>query len=166
MRYILTIIFFAGFLYASAQPESANYQIGENSSLPDVFLIGEYETAYEKLVQGSGDMLLTVCNDSMDEAFSQWNTMLHHMESYAEEQNFDIKGVKIWINVFWNSDGSIRHIVYYPKPNSKNINYQDLTTFFKQFKEAYKLSLNHVGRFSHYGIASFPTFYKIAAQKD
>ena len=166
MRYILTTIILLGYLLAFSQPESVNDQIGDTSSLPDVFLIGEYESAYEQLVQSSGDMLLTVCDDSMDKAFNKWNIMLFEMQSYAEELNFDLKGIKIWINVFWAEDGTIRHIVYYPKPNSKHINYHELTAFFKNFKKVYKLPIQHDSRFSHYGIASFPTFAKITAGQE
>jgi len=153
-------------MLSAAQPESLKTQIGDTSVLPDVFLIGEYESAYEQLVQSSGDMLLSVCDNSMDEAFNKWNIMLLEMQTYAEELNFDIKGIKIWINVFWDADGSIRHIVYYPKPNSKSINYQELTAFFKNFKKVYKLPVEHESRYSHYGIASFPTFAKVTAKQE
>ena len=164
MRYILTTLFFICCLSAYSQTESVSNNIVDTSSLPDVFLIGEHETAYEQLVQNSGDMLLTVCDESMDEAFNKWNIMLLEMQSYADELSFDIKGIKIWINVFWDPSGAIRHIVFYPKPNSKNIDYQELTAFFKNFIKVYKIPVQHESRFSHYGIASFPTFAKVTSK--
>ena len=166
MRYILTTLLIISTFISYSQPDEIEDLIGTKSLLPDVFLIGEYEYAYEQLVQNSDIMLLNVCNNSMDDAFSRWNKFLFEMESYAEELNFNIKGVKIWINVFWKADGSIRHIVYYPKPNSININYKELTSFFKNFIKVYNIPIQYESEFSHYGIASFSTFAKITERQE
>ncbi len=131
-----------------------------------VFMIGEKEKVYEGLVGECTDILLGVCNNSMETAYDKWSTMLYDIEKYAEKSQFDIKGIKIWINVFWNPDGTVKNIIYYPKPNSKNMNFEDLTMFFSSFIAEYQLDLTNATCFSHYGSASFPTFAKgIPAQE-
>lgn len=125
-----------------------------------VFVIGEEEKRYETILQQYSLMLFQVCDNSMDEAYDHWNNMLRDMESFAKTQNFDLKGIKIWMNVFWKSDGRIDYIVYHPKPNSRNMNYQELTQFFTAFQQQYQLPLKATKNFSHYGSASFPIFNK------
>lgn len=125
-----------------------------------VFIIGEEERRYESIMQQYPTMLFQVCNNSMEDAYEYWNTMLQVMEQSAQKMNIDLRGVKIWMNVFWNANGQIDYIVYHPKPNSKNMNYQELTTFFNVFIQQYQLPLKGNQRFSHYGSASFPVFNK------
>lgn len=133
--------------------------------LPSVFLIGENEQGYRFMADESETMLLTVCNDSMEYAFSNWIQVLSDMEGMAENIKFDLKGIKIWINLFWNPDGTIRHIVYYPKPNSINMEYAELSAFFSYFIRNYKGQLNYTSPFSHYGSASFPTLTRRTASQ-
>src|SRR5690606_27810347 len=125
-----------------------------------VFIIGEEERRYESIIQQYSLMLFQVCNNSMDDAYDYWNMILRDIEVHAQKMNIDIRGVKIWMNVFWNADGQIDYIVYHPKPNSKNMNYQELTAFFTQFISRYQLPLKANQKFSHYGSASFPIFNK------
>lgn len=127
-------------------------------SLPQVFMIGDNEIDYEALVSVCSKPLLTVCNDSMDTAYRLWMGMLSDMEEYAEVSEFDIKGIKIWLNVFWNADGSIKHLVYFPKPNSRNMDFDLLTKFFNKFVESWNMQSLTAHCFSHYGSATFPTF--------
>lgn len=127
-------------------------------SLPAVFQIGQNEEAYESLVSECSNPLLTVCNDSMDLAYRTWMLMLSDMEQYAERSEFDIKGIKIWLNVFWNADGTIKHLVYFPKPNSRNMDFDLLTLFLGKFVKAYKMDALDSSCFSHIGSAAFPTF--------
>ncbi len=127
-------------------------------TLPQVFMIGQNEIKYEDLVAQCSSPLLTVCQDSMDLAYRRWMGLLSDMEQYAEKSEFDIKGIKIWLNVFWNSDGSIKHLVYFPKPNSRNMDFDDLTKFMFKFVDSYVMDSNHDTCYSHYGSATFPTF--------
>ncbi len=130
-------------------------------TLPSVFMIGENEIEYEELVGNCNKLLLTVCNDSMDLAYRKWMGLLSDMEKYAEANDFDIKGIKIWLNVFWNTDGTIKHLVYYPKPNSRNMDFSKLSVFMDSFTEKYKMDFTYQKCFSHYGSAAFPTFADI-----
>ena len=129
------------------------------------FLIGENEKHFESLVSEHGEQLLNVCNNSMDKAYISWVSLLKDLEGFADDRKFDLKGTKIWINVFWNADGSIRNIVYYPKPNSKNMDFSLLSDFLSDFASNYQFTLTNERPFSHYGSASFPTFYTYAQDK-
>jgi len=83
------------------------------------------------------------------------------MEAYAKEINFDINGVKIWVHVFWSADGTINHIAYHLKPNSKNIDDKEFSAFLSSFTNQYKFPLVTKGvNYSHYASAAFPTFSK------
>jgi len=130
-------------------------------SLPSVFMIGENEIQYEELVTDCNNLLLTVCNDSMDVAYRKWMGLLSEMEKFAESKDFDIRGIKIWLNVFWNKDGTIKHLVYYPKPNSRNMDFGELSLFMDVFTAEYKMDFSYQKCFSHYGSAAFPTFAEI-----
>jgi hypothetical protein len=148
----LFCLLFAGFTL-SAQPAPR-----QDIILPKVFFTGEYESIYENLVLECGDHLLSVCDGSMEDAYSLWIEMLAEMEEYADAVEFDIKGVKIWMTAYWNTDGSIKHIVYYPKPSSKNMDFDKLSEFLNDFSKTYILPKKNENCFSHNGIAAFPTF--------
>lgn len=138
---------------------------GDLDSIPPVFRIGEYEFEYEEKVKNCNKLLLEVCQDSMELAYKHWLLMLHDMEIYAESEKFDIKGIKIWLNVFWNEDGSIENFVFYPKPNSRNADFNKLTAFLEKFLLHYKFPIEYQTCFSHYGSATFPTFAKLYLQE-
>jgi len=125
-------------------------------------LIGEQDEYYEQLVTDCSSMLLSVTGNSMDKAYSSWTSMLSDMETTAADEGFDIKGVKLWINCFWNEDGSIRKIFYYPKPTSKNMDFEQLTTFLEVFSSTYIFPVSNDSCYSHYGSGSFPTARKIS----
>ena len=129
-------------------------------------LIGENEKEYEQIMTQCSTPLLFITNNSMDEAYNLWTKMLAKMEADASEQGIDIKGVKVWMNLFWEADGSIKKIVYYPKPNSKNMDFDQLTSFLQIFADEYVLDVNHTTCFSHYGSATFPVFTKIAVPNE
>ncbi len=138
---------------------------GNLDTIPSVFMIGEHEFEYEDKVQECNKLLLEVCQDSMELAYKHWLLMLHDMEIYAESQKFDIKGIKIWLNVFWNADGSLDKLVYYPKPNSRNTDFTKLTAFLEKFLVYYEFPLQYKSCFAHYGSATFPTFAKLYLQE-
>lgn len=131
-----------------------------------VFIIGDDGGVYERLVAGCPDMLLSVSGNSMEEAYRIWTDMMMEVQKQAEENQFDINGVKIWINVFWHADGSIDKIVYYPKPTSKNLDFEKLTVFLDEFSHNYTLPITFSRCFSHYGSASFPLFMNSEAAAD
>lgn len=133
----------------------------EETEISDkVYFIGEDEKKYEKLVEKYKSMLFTVCNNNMDEAYEHWRTLLKDFEVFADKNNIDIKGVKLWMNVFWSKNGTIDYIVFYPKPNSKNMNYDNVKALMSKFAINYQSSVKHTTGFSHYGSAAFPIISK------
>ena len=129
---------------------------------PLVSLIGDDEKGYEKTIAECPSLLLEVAGNSMDSAYKLWTDMLADIEASATDANVDLKGTKIWINLFWNSDGTIKKVVYYPKPNSKNMDFAQVTTVLEDFASEYTLPINYEGCFSNYGSASFPVHTKLA----
>lgn len=136
------------------------------STLPSVIMIGEQELAYEAMVSGCSEHLLSVCNDSMEGAYKEWLLMLKDMETFAEAQEFDIRGIKIWLNIFFNMDGTIKHLAFYPKPNSRNMDFEELRHFFAEFVKQYKFSKTNAECFAHYGSAKFPSFADMFIQNN
>lgn len=151
-------VIFLGLFFSFASGAQSALGTDSTSKLPIVFLISEDDKAYGELVSSTPTLLLEVCNNAMDEAYKKWVYMMADIEDHAEKVGFEIKGLKIWINVFWNADGSIDHIVYYPKPNSKHIDYSTFTNFLNEFAKSYQMDLTASKDFVHYGSASFPTF--------
>lgn len=131
-----------------------------------VSLIGEDEKAYESVIAECPSLLLQVTENSMDEAYKHWTSMLSQMETSAAETGLDLKGTKLWINLFWEADGSIKQIVYYPKPNSKNMDFDLVTEFFEKFAADFHMPVTHEECFSHYGSASFPVYSKLAMKNE
>ena len=84
--------------------------------------------------------------------------MMREMEDYSKKIRFDIKGIKVWLHVFWNEDGSISHIGYLLRPDSRNIDALELAAFFKTFMGRYKLPVSSSKKFSHYTGANFPIY--------
>lgn len=137
---------------------SAGLAFSQSDELPSCFMIGEHEKEYEMIVANCNTMLLSVSDNSMESAYASWTSMLKDMETYADTIAYDLKGIKVWINVFWEKDGSIANIVYYPKPNSRNTDFSELTNFFSLFIDQYDFEVSSKKCFSHYGSASWPTF--------
>ena len=129
--------------------------------LPSAFIMGDFEHKYEDLYSGHSDILLTVCENDMDIAFEKWMNMLGEMEAYADQIGYDLKGIKIFLNVFWDKSGKIDHIMYYPKPVSRNTDFEELTAFFKSFINNFEFPVKAEANYYHSGQASFPTTYKI-----
>ena len=161
MKYLLTASFLSLFLWVQASDlVLINDQSGllyQDTTPPKVFILGEHEKAYEQLNLEYSVMLLTACDGNMDSAYQKWLSMLNEMEAYATLINYDIKGVKVWLNVFWNVDGSIKHIAYHLKQNSRNIDTAEFSAFLSSFMNRYKFPLVTNKKYSHYGSAAFPT---------
>lgn len=126
-------------------------------TMPRIFMLGDQEKEFEALQMEYEYSLLSVCNNDYDSSFVQWVMMLKQMEDYGDSIDFDLKGIKMWVQVFWDADGSIRHIGYYLKPNSKNIRKEEIAAFFKGFINQYKSSLVSNRKYSNYASANFPT---------
>ncbi len=128
------------------------------SGLPVVFILGEHDQAYEAIVPGYST-LLEACDGDMNLAFGKLMSMMREMEAYANLTGYDLKGIKAWMHFFWNKNGSIEHIGFYLKPNSKNVATGKLAIFLDGFARQYKLPLTANKPFAHYSSFSFPVIY-------
>lgn len=131
----------------------------EKKVYPAVFQIGELPSTFEELSEGYDKALIEVCDDDMRKAHRQWQGLLKAMEKHSIENNFDLKGIKMWMKVFWNEEGAIEHIAFHLKPNSKNVSEEKLEAFLNEFMANYKgrVKTNQDKSFSQYSTASFPT---------
>ncbi len=160
LKIVLITMIFAMCLFTSSL-------FGQNNTqLPQVFFIGENQEEYDNLIGKYSEALLNVHSNDMDKAFAQWTGLLSAMEHYSEKHGLDLKGVKIWINVFWDTNGKIKHLAFYPKPNSKNIDYEKMKTIVAEFMTSYTgTTALSKKNYSHYGTANFPIFAKLAEEK-
>lgn len=140
--------------------ESAHTQSHvQSTGLPEVFLIGEHEDRYLELSEQHPGMFMTVFNNNLDQAYKGWSEFLMDIEDYAADLKFDIKGAKLWMNIYFNPDGTISNLAFFPKPNSRNIPEEQLTAFFKNFVRQYRFLETSDKGFQHSASASFPTFF-------
>lgn len=165
-RYIATLIFF---LVLSTGIGQINTEEPRTvSELPKVFIIGEYEDLYTNLYDQYPGILLHQTKNDMDQAFKKWLRMLYAMEEHADNIDYDIKGLKIWLQVFFNQSGKIDHLLFFKKPLSRNIDDAEIVAFFRSFIREFKLPIEAVENFNHSGSGSFPTYghSPLEAQKD
>ena len=155
LKYILSITLTLLLMRSYSQPHA------QVSALPTVFLIGEYEDRYLELSQAHPAQFMSVYQNDIDLAYKGWSSCLLDMEDYASRINYDLKGVKLWINLYFNSDGTISNIAFYPKPNSRNVPLDELVAFFKGFAKEYRLPVTAAKGFQHSTSASFPTFFQV-----
>ena len=150
MKFVLTLILGTTLFATTLSAQS--------EEMPEVFRLGENEKGYEALNQTYSQTLLEVSNFDTQKAFNAWMDMMKEMEEYAKKIRFDIKGVKVWLHVFWNEDGSLSHVGYLLRPDSRNIDELEMAAFFKTFMGRYKLPVSSSKKFSHYTGANFPIY--------
>ncbi|NRB62155.1 MAG: hypothetical protein HRU40_03840 [Saprospiraceae bacterium] len=122
------------------------------------FILGENEEAYEKLSREHARTLLAVSNNDPEEALGNWFETMRGIERYANSIDFDIKGLKALLHIFWNEDGTIGHIGYFILPDSRNYPPEDLSALLASFVRQHTSELTSDRKFSHYTNVSFPTF--------
>jgi hypothetical protein len=133
-----------------------NTQTALSQDMPAVFVLGEDEAAYEKLAAAHPRALLAVSGNDFEMALRHWLQLMGEVERYSNTINFDIKGMKLWLHVFWNEDGSIAHIGFFFLPNSRNFKPEEVKAFFSGFIRQYKPVLKSDRKFNHYTSVSFP----------
>ncbi len=124
--------------------------------LPPVFILGQYQAQYDELRSEYPKSLLQVCNYDMEEAYAIWIDMLKKMEKYAEIVNVDLTSLKLHLNVYWNADGTIDYLAFYPKGKSKSMATNELLAFFLSFTRNYTAPKTFKVNFSHNASAIFP----------
>ncbi len=145
-------------LFANNNPtDPKTDQDPEVTIMPKVFQLGENEAAYDQLSVEYGTSLFALEDVEATQAMSIWSNMIKEMEAHAEMLDYDIKGVKMWLHVFWDEDGRINHIGYYLKPASRNVDKDELTSFLMDFVNNYYVPVSYSKKFSHNSHAAFPT---------
>lgn len=145
-------------LFALLLAVSAQAALAQDGKLDKVFVLGEQEAAYEKLVEAYAQPLVQASDSDLKKAFEHWLNMMQAMDTYADKIKFNLKGIKVWFHVFWAPDGSIDHIGYILRPDSRNVPLPDMSAFLSSFARQYTLPLKSSRPFSHYTGATFPTF--------
>jgi len=133
--------------------------------MPAVFILGEYDKQYESIMPGY-TTLLEACGGDMKLAYEKLMTMMREMQTYATLEKYDIKGVNAWMHFFWKEDGSIEHIGFYLKPNSRNVDTEKLRAFLNGFASWYKIPASSDKKFSHYSSFAFPMAFQTAPNLD
>ena len=110
-RYTATIIF--SIVLCTLMAQSPEQELRTISELPKVFMIGEYEDLYSSLYEQYPGILLHQTENDMDQAFEKWLHMLYSMEEYADKIDYDVKGLKVWLQVFFNKSGKIDYILFF-----------------------------------------------------
>lgn len=152
-------------LFLAIQPHFHQLTFNETLLLPRVFEIGTYEEEYEQLLEYYPSSLLEVCSNDTRLAFRKLMAMYKEMEVFASNTNYDVGGVRTWIHVFWNADGSIQYLAFYLRPNSRNIDKNVFKAFLTDFVRGYKMPLISNQPYSLYTSVSFPVNFRTSSIK-
>ena len=128
-----------------------------SAQLEKVFLLGEEEERYEQLVGSYSQSLLEATSGNITQAFEGWLDMQKAIDRYATSQNYDLNGVKVWLHVFWNANGSIDHLGFLLRPDSRFVKNDELRALLAGFIGQYQLPFQSGRTFNHYTGATFPT---------
>ncbi|MBR9921418.1 MAG: hypothetical protein GYB31_11315 [Bacteroidetes bacterium] len=153
-----TSLFFLAFngLFAQASSTATSLQ----DDLPRVFVLGEHEAEYEELMLKYQQSLLQVCELDMEKAFSVWMSLIQELEAYAETVDYDINGIHAWLHVFFDTDGSVDHIAFHLKPQSRNVDQEEFAGFLSSFINLYKVPMTTSSRYFNYTSVAFPSHYQ------
>lgn len=157
MKNLLIILALTHFAFlGQATPSVSPSFSTTNDTLPVVFMLGQDDRAFDALKNEHDLQLLAVCRNDMEMTYFLWIQMMKHMESYATRTGYDLNGVKLWMYAFYNKDGSIHHLAYHAKPQSRNFKPEEMTAFLEGFVKTYKLPIGADRGFQHYNVGAFP----------
>jgi len=154
-RHILILLFTFGVSLTDSFCQTSQSSLSGDLLLPEIFMLGDEGQLYENEMP-KYQTLLEACSDDMPVAFQKLYSMMKEMEAYADLVGYDLKGVNAWMHFFWDKDGSIEHIGYHLKPNSKNVDTDKLEVFLKDFARHYKFPLVVDEPYAHYSSFAFP----------
>jgi len=126
--------------------------------LPTVINVKSNTSILEELSAKYRSSLFSASDKDINETSKNWKHLLSAMELYGKQISFEIKGVRIWIKVFWAKSGKIDFITYYLLDKSKNVDKAELEAFLKSFTNNYELPVSHNSRFSYAGRVQFPVY--------
>jgi hypothetical protein len=151
---VLFVVFVTSTTWIQAQDE-ATQQVW-----PPVINVAQNSAALDALSNTYQSSLFSASNADFRETVNNWSIFLRSMEQYAEEIDFDIKGVKVWMKVFWAKDGSVNHLAYALSDRSININLTEWEAFLRSFIRNRKMALQHSKGFTYDGRIMFPLSYQ------
>lgn len=150
---LLSLIFLLSFTVSNVEAAPA-WNVDGN---PKVFIISENELLFEELSREYSMMIGAACDNDFGKASKEWLKMLISMERYADLWNYNqLDGVKVWMKVFCDKKGRIKHIAYNLKPNSRAVDAELFHQFLERFLRAYRMDVRSSGKYSHYTSISFP----------
>lgn len=132
--------------------------LAQNDNLPKVVNVAKNSKILEDLSSTYKSSLFSASDADFIKTTKNWQKVLVGIEKYAEEIEFDLKGVKIWIKVFFAKDGNIEHITYILAEDSINIDTIELEAFLRSFMKNYKLPELHNQKFSYDARILFPLY--------
>jgi len=130
----------------------------QKSNFPKVVNVAQNSAILEDLSTIYKGSLFSASNADFIKTTKNWHQVLIGLEKYSEKIDFDLKGVKIWIKVFFAKDGNIEHITYILAETSINIDTIELEAFLRSFMKNYKLPESHEQNFSYDARIQFPLY--------
>lgn len=122
-----------------------------------IFELGTDEQKYEQITGAYAQSLLEATDNDITRAFESWLDLQQAFEAHALAENYDLKGVKIWLHVFWAADGQIDHIGYLLRPDSRLVDTAEIRGLLGDFAKSYRFPIQNDRPFNHYTGATFPT---------
>jgi len=143
--------------FSTFERTSTNNRASKTTAYPKAFVIGEHSATFETLNDLYNNQLLTVCDNDLKKAYRQWKRVLSDIDRYAQINGFKLKGVKMWVKIYWSESGQIEHIAYDLKRQSKKINKKKFTKLLTKYIESKpEPFMVGVSNFSHYGSVNYP----------
>lgn len=133
--------------------------------LPKVINVAQNSAVLDKLSTQYQSSLFSASDTNFVTTINNWRNFLLSMEQYSETIDFDIKGIKVWLKVFWAKDGNIDHIAYILSDRSINIDLVEWEAFLRSFMRNNKLAIKHKRSFTYDGRLMFPLSYKRPTRK-
>jgi len=132
--------------------------LAQKSDFPQVVNVAQRSEILEDLSASYKSSLFSASDADFIKTTKNWQHLLMGIEKYSEEIDFDLKGVKIWIKVFFSKDGNINHITYILSETSINIDTVELEAFLRSFMRNYKLPESHEQKFAYDARVLFPLY--------
>lgn len=161
MRFML--LFFLGILLPLTAVQAQ--QVPANKALPKVINVSQNSAVLEELSNQYQSSLFSASDTNFVATVKNWRGFLLSMEQYSEAIDFDIKGVKVWLKVFWAKDGNIDYIAYALSGRSINIDVVEWEAFLRSFMLNNKMALQHTRGFTYDGRIMFPLSYSLPRGK-
>lgn len=126
--------------------------------LPTVVNLTAQDSLVEVLNQQYPASLLVASDTSLSKMRATWEDMLIQLEQLSKQEKVDLRGVRLWLKVYWGTDGRIEHLAYQLQPRSLNISHVELQALLRYFVQQYRPALRYKADFAHQTAVSFPTF--------